>query len=62
MARDVEQVRHELESEREQLAGAVGNLRGELGQAAKLGARISAAAAGIATTAFALRRIARRRR
>jgi ABC-type sulfate transport system permease component len=62
MARNVEQVRHEIESEREQLADAVGSMRGELSRAVKLGARIPAAAAGFATAVFALRRLARRRR
>jgi hypothetical protein len=62
MARKVDQVRDEIESEREQLADAVGTMRSELGQAARLGARLPAAVAALAASVFALRRLARRRR
>jgi hypothetical protein len=56
--RTQEQVRKDLEAEREQLAGAVEHLRGELGQAAnltgKLKARLPLVAGGAASAGFVL--------
>jgi hypothetical protein len=56
--RTPEQVRKDIETEREQLATAVEHLRGELGEAAnvtgKLKAKLPAAAGGAATVGFVL--------
>jgi hypothetical protein len=56
--RTQEQVRNDIEAEREQLAGAVEHLRGELGQAAnltgKLKAKLPLVAGGAASTGFVL--------
>ena len=57
-SRTPEQIRSELSTEREQLAGAVEHLRGELGAAAnisgKLKSKLPAAAAGAASVGFVL--------
>jgi hypothetical protein len=57
-ARTQEQVRADIETEREQLAGAVEHLRGELGAAAdvsgKLKAKLPIAAGGAASIGFVL--------
>ena len=57
-ARTPEQIRSELNTEREQLAGAVEQLRGELGEAtnvsAKLQSKLPLVAAGAASVAFVL--------
>ncbi len=57
-ARTPEQVRHELETEREHLAAAVDSLRAEVKEATDVGAKIRgnlpAAAAGAATIGFLL--------
>jgi hypothetical protein len=50
--RTTEDLRHEIEAEREQLADAVEHLRGELGVAAKLKAKLPLFAAGAAATGF----------
>jgi hypothetical protein len=56
--RTPEQIRSELDAEREQLAGAVEQLRGELGEAAnitgKLKSKLPLAAAGAASLGFVL--------
>jgi hypothetical protein len=56
--RTQEQVRKDIEAEREQLAGAVEHLRGELGQAAnltgKLKAKLPLVAGGAASAGFVL--------
>jgi hypothetical protein len=56
--RTAEQIRSDLEAEREQLAGAVEHLREELGEAtnigAKLGAKLPALAAGAVSAGFVL--------
>jgi shikimate kinase len=56
--RSAEQVRREIESEREELAGAVEHLRGELGEAtnvtAKLKTKLPAAAGAAASLGFVL--------
>jgi hypothetical protein len=56
--RTQEQVRKDIEAEREQLAGAVEHLRSELGQAAnltgKLKAKLPLVAGGAATAGFVL--------
>ncbi|MDP9283963.1 MAG: hypothetical protein M3P41_03245 [Actinomycetota bacterium] len=56
--RTPEQVRKDIDAEREQLAGAVEHLRGELGEAAnvtgKLKAKLPAAAGGAAAVGFVL--------
>ncbi len=48
------QVRRDIEHEREQLAVAVGELRGELGVGAKLRAKLPAVAAGALGAGFIL--------
>jgi hypothetical protein len=57
-ARTQDQIRRDLEAEREQLAGAVEHLRGELGQAAnltgKLKAKLPLVAGGAASAGFVL--------
>ena len=57
-ARTPEQIRSELSAEREQLAGAVEELRGELGEAAnissKLKSKLPIVAAGAASVGFVL--------
>ena len=57
-ARTPEQIRSELNTEREQLAGAVEHLRGELGEATnisgKLQSKLPIAAAGAASVGFVL--------
>jgi hypothetical protein len=57
-ARTQEQVRNDIEAEREQLAGAVEHLRGELGQATnltgKLRAKLPLVAGGAASAGFVL--------
>jgi hypothetical protein len=50
--RTPEQIRSDLEAEREQLAGAVEHLRAELGQAANIAARLPALATGAAAAGF----------
>ena len=50
----MEQVRREIESEREQLATAVGSLREEVGLAGKLRSRLPLAAAGALSAGFVL--------
>ncbi len=56
--RTADQVRREIEAERDQLAGAVEHLRGELGQvtdiAGKLKARLPLVAGAAATVGFVL--------
>jgi len=56
--RTTEQIRSELGTEREQLAGAVDQLRGELGEAAditgKLKSKLPFVAAGAASVGFVL--------
>ena len=56
--RTAEQVRREIEAEREQLAGAVEHLRGELGHvtdiASKVKARLPLVAGAAATVGFVL--------
>jgi hypothetical protein len=52
--RTAEQVRREIEHEREELAAAVGELRGELGVSAKLRAKLPAVAAGALGAGFVL--------
>jgi hypothetical protein len=56
--RTEEQVRKDIEAEREQLAGAVEHLRGELGQATnltgKLRAKLPLVAGGAASAGFVL--------
>lgn len=57
-SRTPEQVRNDIEAERDRLAGAVDHLRGELGEAAnvtgKLRAKLPAVAGGAATVGFVL--------
>jgi hypothetical protein len=57
-SRTPDQILREIETEREQLVGAVEHLRGELGEAtnvaAKLKSRLPVAAAGAATAGFVL--------
>ncbi len=50
--RTTDEIRSEIEAEREQLAHAVENLRGELGVAAKLKAKLPLFAAGAAASGF----------
>ncbi len=50
--RTLEQVRHEIETEREQLADAVQQLRGELGVGAKLKAKLPLVVAGASAAGF----------
>jgi Protein of unknown function (DUF3618) len=50
--RTTDELRSEIEAKREQLAHAVDHLRGELGVAAKLKARLPLFAAGAAATGF----------
>ena len=50
--RSAEQLRHEIDVEREQLATAVDSLRAEMGFASKLRSRLPAAAAGALGTGF----------
>lgn len=65
-----EELQRQIEAEREQLAGAVDNLRGELGVTAKLKAKLPLLAGGAMATGFvvsggigaALRLLARRSR
>jgi hypothetical protein len=52
--RTAEQLRQQIELEREQLATAVGSLRQELGLASKLRARLPFAAAGALGAGFVL--------
>jgi hypothetical protein len=52
--RTPEQIRSDLESEREQLAEAVEHLRGELGQATNIGGKLPVLAAGAASAGFVL--------
>lgn len=58
MTRTKEDIRRDIEREREQLAGAVEHLRGSLGEAAdisgKLKSKLPAAAAGAASVGFVL--------
>ena len=54
MTPSTDQIRSEIEAEREQLAGAVEHLRDQLGIAAKLKARLPAMAAGAAAAGFVL--------
>lgn len=53
-ARTLEQVRKDIEGERERLAGAVEHLRGELGVAGKLRAKLPVVAGGAASVGFVL--------
>jgi hypothetical protein len=57
-SRTVEQIRAEIESEREQLAGAAENLRGSIGEATNIGgklrANLPAAAVGAIGVGFLL--------
>ena len=57
-SRTPDQIRSEIENEREQLAKAVGELRGEVGEATNIGgklrANLPAAAAGAAGAGFLL--------
>lgn len=53
-ARTPEQVRKDIEGERERLAGAVEHLRGELGVAGKLKAKLPVVAGGAASVGFVL--------
>lgn len=53
-ARTLEQVRKDIEGERERLAGAVEHLRGELGVAGKLKAKLPVVAGGAASVGFVL--------
>ena len=41
-ARTIEEVRRDIEAEREQLAGAAENLRGSIGEATNVGAKVRA--------------------
>jgi hypothetical protein len=50
--RTPEQIRSDLEAEREQLAGAVEHLRSELGLATNIAGRLPKLAAGAATAGF----------
>jgi hypothetical protein len=50
--RTPDEIRRDLQLEREHLAGAVENLRGELGLAAKLKAKLPLVAAGAASAGF----------
>jgi hypothetical protein len=56
--RTAEQVKREIEVEREQLAGAVEHLRGEIGEAANISGRLKSklpvVAAGAASVGFVL--------
>jgi hypothetical protein len=58
VTRTKEDIRRDIEREREQLAGAVEHLRGSLGEAAdisgKLKSKLPAAAAGAASVGFVL--------
>lgn len=58
MTRTEEQVRRDIEREREELAGAVEHLRGSLGEAAdisgKLKSKLPVVAAGAASVGFVL--------
>jgi hypothetical protein len=49
-----EELQRQIEAEREQLAGAVDNLRGELGVAAKMKAKLPLLAGGAMATGFVL--------
>ncbi len=49
---NAEQIQREIEAEREQLAGAVDQLRGELGVAAKLKAKLPLLAGGAMAAGF----------
>jgi hypothetical protein len=53
-ARTTQEVRREIEFEREQLASAVGSLREEMGLAGKLRSRLPLAAAGALGAGFVL--------
>jgi hypothetical protein len=65
-----EELQRQIEAEREELAGAVDNLRGELGVAAKMKAKLPLLAGGAMATGFvvsggigaAMRLLARRSR
>jgi hypothetical protein len=50
----IEEIRTQIEAEREQLAGAVEHLRGELGAATNVRARLPALAGGAAAAGFVL--------
>jgi hypothetical protein len=52
--RTTEELKREIEAEREQLAGAVDHLRDELGVAAKLKAKLPLVAGGAAAAGFVL--------
>ncbi len=52
--RTPEQIRSDLESEREQLASAVEHLRDELGQATNIAGKLPVLAAGAASAGFVL--------
>jgi len=49
-----EDLQRQIETERQQLAGAVDNLRGELGVAAKMKAKLPLLAGGAMATGFVL--------
>lgn len=49
-----EELQRQIEAEREQLAGAVDNLRGELGVAAKMKAKLPLLAGGAMASGFVL--------
>jgi len=50
----IEEIRGQIEAEREQLAGAVDHLRGELGAATNLRAKLPMLAGGAAAAGFVL--------
>lgn len=50
----IEEIRGQIEAEREQLAGAVEHLRGELGAATNLRAKLPLLAGGAAAAGFVL--------
>ena len=50
----IEEIRGQIEAEREQLAGAVEHLRGELGEATNLRAKLPMLAGGAAAAGFVL--------
>jgi len=62
MARTIDDIRREIEREREELVSAVGDLRRAVGVASRLRRKLPALAAGGAATGFALRAVARRGR
>lgn len=51
-ARNIEQVRRELEAEREQLAGAVDSLRAKVSEATDIGAKVRAKLPAVAAGAL----------